>query len=188
MQPDSREGQWAAWMQASLSGDANAYRELLESLSKFLRVVSRRLCNKYGIAPSESEDVVQEVLLTVHLKRHTWDTSRPIGPWITAITRNKLVDVLRHRGRHIKIPIDDIIDVLEVESIDPVVDTYNVERMLSTLRDMPQKIVKSIAMEGLSIQQTARRFGMTEVAVRVAFHRALKALAARYNREDATHP
>lgn len=84
-------------MQASLNGDDGAYRELLESLSRFLRIVSRRLCNKYGMAPSESEDVVQEVLLTVHLKRHTWDPSRPIGPWITAITRDKLVDVLRHR-------------------------------------------------------------------------------------------
>lgn len=187
MQPDSREGQWAAMMQASLKGDANAYRELLESLSKFLRIVSKRLCNKYGMAPSESEDVVQEVLLTVHLKRHTWDPSRPIGPWITAITRNKLVDVLRHRGRHIKIPIDDIIDVLEVESTDPVIEPHNVERILSSLKDTPQKIVKSIAMEGLSIQQTAKRFGMSEVAVRVAFHRALKALAARYNREDAAH-
>lgn len=69
-----------------------------------------------------------------------------------------------------------------------MVETHNVERILGSLKDTPQKIVKSIAMEGLSIQQTAKRFGMTEVAVRVAFHRALKAIAARYNREDVTRP
>ncbi|WP_424630094.1 sigma-70 family RNA polymerase sigma factor [Bradyrhizobium sp. SYSU BS000235] len=184
MQPDSREGHWAALMQASLRGDAIAYRELLESLAKFLRMVSKRLCNKYGVGQSESEDIVQEVLLVVHLKRHTWDQSRPIGPWITAITRNKLIDALRQRGRYVKLSIDDVLDVLQVEVTDPVVETYNIERMLGSLREMPQKIVKSIAMEGLSIQETARRFGMTEVAVRVAFHRALKLLAARYNEEN----
>lgn len=171
-------------MQASLSGDVGAYRELLESLSGFLRGVSRRLCNKYGMASSESEDVVQEVLLTIHLKRHTWDSSRPIGPWVTAITRNKLVDILRQRGRYVRIPIDDVVDVLGVESVHPVADTNSIERMLSSLGNIPQKIVKSIAMEGLSIQQTADRFQMSEVAVRVAFHRALKALAARYNADN----
>lgn len=184
MQPDSREGQWAALMQASLSGDDVAYRELLQSLAKFLRMVSTRLCSKYGVAQSDSEDLVQEVLLVIHLKRHTWDPSRPIGPWITAITRNKLIDALRHRGRHIKLSIDDVLDVLEVESKEPIVDTYNVERMLGSLRETPQKIVKSIAIEGLSIQQTAQRCGMTEVAVRVAFHRALKALQTLYNEEN----
>ncbi len=73
---------------------------------------------------------------------------------------------------------------LGVESEDAVVETYNIERILSSLKDMPQKIVKSIAVEGVSIQQTAKRFRMTEVAVRVAFHRALKTLAARYNDRD----
>lgn len=184
MRPDSREGQWAAWMQASLSGDASAYRELLGSLSGFLRGVSRRLCNKYGMASSESEDVVQEVLLAIHLKRHTWDPLRPVGPWITAITRNKLVDILRQRGRYVRIPIDDVVDVLEVGNVHPVADTNSIERMLNSLGDIPQKVVKSIAIEGLSIQQTAERFGMSEVAVRVAFHRALKALAARYNADN----
>ncbi len=53
MQPDSREGQWAALMQASLKGDANAYQELFGIPVRFLRIVSKRLCNKYGVALSE---------------------------------------------------------------------------------------------------------------------------------------
>jgi RNA polymerase sigma-70 factor (ECF subfamily) len=64
---------------------------------------------------SEAEDVVQEVLLTIHLKQGTWDPSREIGPWLTAITRNKIIDVFRRRGRRIEVPIDGVMDSLQAE-------------------------------------------------------------------------
>ncbi len=146
-------------MQASLNGDAGAYRELLESLSKFLRIVSNRLCNKYGMALSESEDVVQEVLLIVHLKRRTWDPSRPIGPWITAYYAKQACRCASSSRPVHQDSYDDIIDVPEVEGTDPVVETHNVERILSSLKDTPQKMSQiDRYWKGLSIQQTATRF------------------------------
>jgi len=101
MTTSSQENDWAVWMRAAMTGDAGAYRQLLVSLAPRLRAVARSRCRSLGALEDEIEDLVQEVLLTIHLKRGTWDQSRPIGPWVAAITRNKLVDVLRRRGRHI---------------------------------------------------------------------------------------
>ncbi len=41
------------------------------------------------------EDVVQEMSLSIHLKRHTWDPEKPVAPWVMAIARNKLIDSLQ---------------------------------------------------------------------------------------------
>jgi hypothetical protein len=41
-------------------------------------------------------------------------------------------------------------------------------------------IVRSISIDGMSVRETANRLQMTEGAVRVALHRALKALAILY--------
>ena len=99
MTTSSQENDWAVWMRAAMTGDAGAYRQFLVSVAPHVRAVARSRCRRLGAPESEAEDVVQEVLLTIHLKRGTWDQSRPIGPWVAAITRNKLIDVLRRRGQ-----------------------------------------------------------------------------------------
>src|SRR5260221_1419908 len=81
MTTSSQENDWAAWMRAAMTGDAGAYRQLLVSLAPHVRAVARSRCRRLGAPEGEVEDLVQEVLLTVHLKRGTWDQSRPIGPW-----------------------------------------------------------------------------------------------------------
>src|SRR6201997_3648207 len=115
MTTPSQENDWAAWMRAAMTGDAGAYRKLLVSLAPHMRAVARSRCRRLGAPESEVEDIVQEVLLTIHLKRGTWDQSRPIGPWVAAIVHNKLVDALRRRGRHVTVPIEDVIETLGAE-------------------------------------------------------------------------
>jgi Sigma-70 region 2 len=78
---------WAVLMRAAVNGDAGAYRQFLASLAPVLRATARRNCARVGLDGGEAEDVVQETLLAIHLKRYTWDLDRPIGPWITAIAR-----------------------------------------------------------------------------------------------------
>src|SRR4051794_22583074 len=104
MTTSSQENDWAEWMRAVMAGDAGAYRQLLASLAPRVRAVARSRCRSLGAPESDVEDLVQEVLLTIHLKRGTWDQSRAIGPWVAAIARNKLIDVLRRSGRHIVVP------------------------------------------------------------------------------------
>lgn len=64
----AREEQWCVWMQAAVRGDAQAYHRFLTSVTPHLRVMARRRCAQFGAPASEAEDVVQEVLLSIHLK------------------------------------------------------------------------------------------------------------------------
>ncbi|MDQ0392750.1 sigma-70 family RNA polymerase sigma factor [Labrys monachus] len=184
MHSRSREEEWAIWMRAAIAGDAGAYRRFLEAVTPRVRAMARRRCEQFGASAGDWEDVVQEVLLTIHLKRGTWDQTRPIGPWISTIVRNKLIDSLRRRGRRVMVPIEDVVDTLEAEAPADSLDPRDLDRMLGHLKDQQRMIVKSISVEGSSIRETADRLRMTEGAVRVALHRALKALAAFY-RSDA---
>jgi RNA polymerase sigma-70 factor (ECF subfamily) len=187
MTTSSQENDWAVWMRAAMTGDAGAYRQLLVSVAPHVRAVARSRCRSLGAPEGEVEDIVQEVLLTLHLKRGTWDRSRPIGPWVAAITRNKLIDILRQRGRHITVPIEDFMDSLQAEDLTPELSTRDMDTLLGHLKPQQKEIVRSISLNGSSIRETAERLQMTEVAVRVTLHRALKALAVFYRssaRED----
>jgi RNA polymerase sigma-70 factor (ECF subfamily) len=180
MTTSSQENDWAVWMRAAMTGDAGAYRQFLASLAPHVRAVARSRCRSLGAPEGEVEDIVQEVLLTIHLKRGTWDRSRPIGPWVAAITRNKLIDILRQRGRHITVPIEDFMDSLRAEDPTPELSTREVDTLLGHLKPQQSEIVRSISLNGSSIRETAERLQMTEGAVRVTLHRALKALAVFY--------
>ena len=78
-----REEEWAALLRAALGGDEQAYRYFLVTVTPFLRALAARRCAQYGVPSSETEDVLQEVLIAIHLKRGTWDAERPIGPWLS---------------------------------------------------------------------------------------------------------
>jgi RNA polymerase sigma-70 factor (ECF subfamily) len=172
-------------MRAAIDSDATAYRLFLESVTPFLRTIVTRRCAQYGLARSEAEDIVQKALLAIHLKRGTWNRSGPIGPWISAVVRNKVIDAFRRRGRRIDVPIENVIDTLEVQNDAPALGAQSVDRLLSGLKERPRRIVTSISVEGASIRETAERLQMTEVAVRVALHRALKSLVVLYRADSS---
>lgn len=183
MKQSVREQQWADWMRSAIDGDAQAYNRFLLAVTPRLRMMARRRCEQFGAPAGEAEDIVQEVLLAVHLKRGSWDPARPIGPWLSTIVRNKLIDSLRRRGRRIDVPIEDVVETLEAPS-----DTDNFARqdaltLLQRLKDPQRDIVRSISIEGAGVRETAVRLKMSEGAVRVALHRALKSLATLYRSE-----
>ena len=167
-------------MRAALAGDTGAYRKFLHAVAPYIRAVARSRCRRLGVLESEAEDIVQEVLLTIHLKQGTWDPSRQIGPWVSAITRNRIIDVFRRRGRRIDVPLEDVIDILQAEDQLPEILTREIDFLLGQLTCRQQEIVRSISVNGTSIRETAERLKMTEVAVRVSLHRALKTLGALY--------
>ena len=172
-------------MRRAVEGDTQAYHRFLTAVTPHLRAMARRRCDQFGAPASEAEDVVQEVLLAVHLKRGTWDPARPIGPWLSTIVRNKLIDTLRRRGRHVSVPIEDVIATLEAEQQTDAMDRRDAETLLERLKEPQRDIVRSISLQGAGVRETAERLNMSEGAVRVALHRALKALAALY-RSDGT--
>jgi len=97
--------------------------------------------------------------------------------------RNKLIDILRRRGRRVEVPVEDVLDTLAAEEPRSSLDALDAERLIGRLRPPQDDIVRSISLNGASIRETAERLSMTEVAVRVALHRALKTLAALYRSE-----
>ena len=181
---DDRERIWADQMRAGMAGDAAAYRTLLTSLTVFLRSEVRRGFARYGHGQSDVEDVVQETLLAIHLKRETWRTTEPIGPWVRAIARNKLIDSLRRGGRRINVPIDDVIDILPAAAPTEHLNERDADQILSKLNGRQRDIVQSISLNGDSIRQTAAKYSISEGAVRVALHRGLSALAKAYRTQD----
>jgi RNA polymerase sigma factor (sigma-70 family) len=176
----AEEEEWAVLMRAAMAGDETAYRTFLQAVTPSIRAAARRNLARFSLGASEAEDVVQDTLLAIHLKRQTWDHDRPIGPWITAIARNKFIDLMRRRGRNTQVPIDDVIESLAAEESETALDSYDVNRMLDNLNEKQRSVVRSLAIEGASVRQTAERLSMTEGAIRVTLHRAVKALAVIY--------
>jgi RNA polymerase sigma factor (sigma-70 family) len=181
----TREAEWAAWMQAAIAGDAVAYRQFLVAITPHLRSVARYRCCRLGASDGDVEDIVQETLLAIHLKRGTWDRSRPIGPWIAAIVRNKLIDTLRRRGHHVVVPIEEVMDTLGEEDCADGLFPGEIDVLLMKLIGHQREIVQSISINGCSVRETAAKLNMTEGAVRVALHRALKRLAALYRSQTS---
>ncbi len=171
-------------MRAAMSGDAAAYNRLLTSLAPVIRSVARRGLARAGLAVEEAEDVVQETLLAIHLKRHTWDPSMPLGPWVRAIARNKMIDAMRRRGRRDHVPIDDVIDTLAADIGEPTPLPGRLDAHLQSLPDRQQSVVRAISLDGASIRETATKLNMSEGAVRVALHRGLAALSVMFGAKE----
>jgi RNA polymerase sigma factor (sigma-70 family) len=167
------EEEWAVLMRAAMAGDEAAYRAFLTAVTPSIRAAARRNLARFSLGASEAEDVVQDTLLAIHLKRQTWDQDRPIGPWISAIARNKFIDLMRRRGRSAQVPIEDVIESLAAEESETALDSYDVNRMLDNLNEKQRSVVRSLAIEGASVRQTAERLSMTEGAIRVTLHRAV---------------
>jgi RNA polymerase sigma-70 factor (ECF subfamily) len=173
---DEQEEEWSGLLRAAIAGDSRAYDRFLRAIAPVLRGIVRSRGRMLGEAVCE--DVVQEVLLAVHLKRHTWDSRAPVRPWLFAIARYKVVDAFRARGAAVSLPIDDFAEVLPAPpQADPTL-ALDADRLIARLDPRSAEIVRSIGMRGEEIAATSRRLAMTEGALRVALHRALKRLAA----------
>ena len=172
-----REREWAALLRAANAGEAAAYERLLRELAPALRALARVAVARAG-GVVDAEDIVQETLIALHLKRHTWIETEPLGPWIRAIARHKLIDALRRRGRHAHVPLEDVLDTLPAEDAAPAYPRRDLARHIGRLPPRQRDVMQAIALDGHSIRETAGRLAMTEGAVRVALHRAVAALAA----------
>lgn len=168
-------------MERSLQGDCAAYGELLGALTQTLRRAVRSRARAAGLDP---EDVVQEVLLALHLKRNTWVPGTPVAPWVAAIARNKIVDSYRRRGRRPEVSIDGVVETLRHEVTPGDERSHDLERGLAKLPARQRAVLQAVSLEGYSAQEAALQLCMSEVGVRVTLHRALKSLNALFTRGE----
>lgn len=173
------EAELSRLLRAAIAGDERAYADFLHRIAALVRGFARRKVVQGGVDP---EDVVQETLLAIHVKRHTWREDAPVLPWVFAIARFKLIDAFRRRGRRIEIEIDEIAETF-AEPETETVSERDINRVLDSLPPAQRSVVSAVSVEGRSIGETAAKFGITETAVRVSLHRGLAAIAKRFGRE-----
>ena len=179
-EPD-REARWRAWMARAQDGDAAAYQRLLVELLPFVRgLVRARLRDDPSV-----EDVVQEVLLSIHTARHTWRRERALLPWVRAIARNAVIDQARRRSRARarESPVEPAELAGEALPAEARSLSPGLVRMLQRLPDAQRQAVTWLKLEGLSVAEAARRAGVSEGAIKLRAHRGYRALRDLLGRE-----
>jgi len=173
-------------MIAGLSGDSAAYRTLLSELSLHLRAYYRGKLVRAGREAEETEDLVQEALIAVHTRRHTYDPTRLLTPWVYAIARYKLIDHLRRHQSTLKnVPIDGAAEIVAADDNHATDSHSDLNKILARLPDKIRLAVQYVKLDGLSVVEAAARCGISESAVKMSVHRGLKQLRAMILREES---
>lgn len=180
MAVEAFDGPLKALMLKGLGGDAAAHAELLSRMATLLR---RYFARKLGPSDQDVEDLVQETLLAIHLKRETWDAAQPFTAWAYAIARYRLIDIYRRRRVRRSEPLESAEALFAEETGDSSAHA-DVDRLLSELPERQRAVLKAVKLDELSTAEAAARTGMSESAVKVSVHRSLKALMRRVRDED----
>ena len=168
---------WSMLMACAQIGDRDAYRRLLESVTPYLR----RLAARHGVHPDAVEDVVQDILITLHQVRHTYAPERPFGPWLVSIASRRIVDALRRQGRAAsrEMSLDPNHETLAGDGANLMEEAADAQVLRDALARLPQgqrDAIRMLKLEEMSLKEAAVASGMTVAALKVAVHRGIKTL------------
>jgi RNA polymerase sigma-70 factor (ECF subfamily) len=164
-------------MRRALAGESAAYETLLGTLASLVR---GWLVNQ-GRSAEAAEDLVQDVLIAVHRKKHLYDPARPFLPWLFAVARYRVIDVARAQARRPStVPLEDLFDPAAPE--DKTLErTLLVEELLDALPERQRRVLSLAKIDGLPLEDVGRRLGMSTAAVKVTVHRAVKKLKETFS-------
>jgi len=175
---------WSEWMAQAQGGDGAAYQRLLGAIVPRLRaIVGKRVSD-----PDRAEDVVQEVLLSIHKNRHTYDPALPFGPWMGTIAQRRVMDWLRKHYRHSaqEVLVDEYPETFSGDGANEVEQGVlafdDADRLRSALDTLPagqRQAVELLKLREMSLKEASDASGMSVAALKVAMHRALKSLRAQ---------
>jgi len=182
------EEQWRRLMASAQEGHAADYHRLLVEIAPYLR----RLAGRVHGDSRDAEDAVQDILLTVHAVRHTYDPARPIKPWLVAIARRRIIDrlrvVLRNRSREVTFAAEHETFSEPVENLtDDRPDAEAVRAAIARLPAGQQQAIRLLKLEEKSLKEAALQTGQSVVSLKVATHRAIRSLK-RLLAEDGDQP
>ena len=176
-----REAELAGLMRLANAGDETAYARLLKELVPLLRALAARAVAR-GATGIDAEDIVQETLIAIHLKRNTWIASEPLGPWIRAIARHKLIDHYRRSAVRSQLDVawsDEIVDTPELSSeFDRIADQDELFVLLAPLPESQRVVILLRYVDGMSVRETAEVLGKSEHAVESLLARGKRTLRA----------
>ena len=167
---------WGHWMEAAQAGNGAVYHRLLAEIGTWLkRYFARRL------PPAVVDDAVQDTLMAIHSKRHTYDPARPFGPWLAAVARHKWIDRLRSMKSAATETLTEEVPV--GDHGDAVTSAWSLDRLLQTLSPAQSDVIRLVKLQGHSIEEAAARTGQSASLVKVNIHRGLGRLAARVRKQ-----
>jgi RNA polymerase sigma-70 factor (ECF subfamily) len=172
----ARDIDWSILMARAQEGDRAAYHRLLQEITPYLRSLAARRHRDLG----DIEDSVQDVLLTVHSIRQTYDPARPFAPWLVAIANRRFIDRLRRQGRtrDREIPLTAKHETFcePAANLEERTDGRELEGMVNNLPPAQQKAIRLLKLKELSLKDAAAASGMSVTSLKVNTHRALKSL------------
>lgn len=172
---------WSGFMAAAQDGDGAAYARLLREIAPFLRVLVRHRCRD----PDRAEDIVQDVLLTLHRVRHTYDPNRPFTPWLAAICERRSIDALRKR---VRLGAHEILDERTYETFaDPTANkaleagdaAQALAVMVAALPPAQREALELLKVKEMTLLEASAVSGQSVGALKISVHRAIKALRLR---------
>ena len=185
------EARLAAGMAAAQRGDKRAYEALLRGCLPIVTAIVRR----QGVSPAAVDDVAQEVLMTIHKARATYDPARPFLPWLRAIAQHRALDAIRHyrrvQGRESSEAeaFGDLADETPsaLQMIEQADQKREIGTIVASLPEGQRQAVESLVLRENSLAEASAETGRTTGALKVNLHRALKALRGKLGPERDTH-
>lgn len=168
---------WSILMAHAQAGEQDAYKRLLQEIAPYVHSLAKK-CHRN---PSDVEDSVQDVLLTVHAVRHTYDPTRPFGPWLVAIANRRITDRLRRQGRTTARETTlttehETFAAPEANYHESMSDARALQKAIERLPQGQRDAIKLLKLQEMSLKETATVSGMSVAALKVATHRAIKSL------------
>jgi len=175
------EQEWATLMSKAQDGDSKAYAILLAAvLPKLRQIVHRRITDS-----DQGEDVVQDVLLSVHANRHTYDPTRPFRPWLYTIAKFRIADHLRkqYRRKGREELVEEYPETFTAAGTNgyeqgalAYATSDSLKKALSQLPEGQRRAVELLKLKDMSLKEASEVSSMSVPALKVAMHRALKNL------------
>ncbi len=186
IEENSVDEQWGKDLAAAQRGDKESYRAFLQAITPFARALAR----KRVWAGDGVEDIVQDVLLTVHRVRHTYQPGRPVKPWLAAIVARRSIDAMRRRGR---IGAKEVKNEVAYETFaDPGAnraeardDARTLAQMMNSLTPRQREALELVKLKEMSLLDASAQSGQSVALLKVNIHRAIKKMRLALHRDSA---
>ena len=185
--------QWGAWMAQAQGGDRAAYHALLTSVTPYIRAIAR----KYLRQEQDAEDMVQEILIVVHDIRHTYEPERPFKPWLGTIATRRCIDSLRKRMRRTLHELSDDATLAQLPDesgdaspearLEREQDARELRCAVESLPARQREAMQLLRLQELSLNEAADASAQSVGSLKVAAHRAIKALQRAMTGKERDH-
>jgi RNA polymerase sigma-70 factor (ECF subfamily) len=184
------EQELSTLMRAAQGGDRAAYTRLVRKIMPLLQRVLRTRGGR--LQPADRDDLMQDVLLSLHRTMATYDSQREFVPWLMAIARNKMADRARRFARSAanEILVDDLAETSTAAPSAPGMESYgdpeDLRRAISRLPVGQRAAIELVKLRELTSQEAATVIGTSPGALRLSVHRAIKTLRASLGELEAS--